>query len=331
MREPIVRYQQRRWVQRVAQKQFSVADVPPVPFKMHGSSEPVTPTDVILSKASGYVDVLINQRWPWYFLFNNASRIAAHIYWFSQTSDSIRRIIVDISDGDLPVTATYKWATTSSLHTVLPDAFFFRDHGYRKTDRFAADQAPDWDDRRDDIVWRGGPNGTGMFSLDPTTVNNPGVIQRLRMAQKCRDLDVDFRFIYDPNQPFCDVLKDAGLIGNYVMPHDWGGMKYAIDIDGFSNAWDNFMQRLKLGCCVLKVDSQLGFYQWYYHHLVPWEHFVPVRADLTDLAEKIDWVRTHQSKAKAIAAHGQAFAKAMTFETETVFAADAITQREQGS
>lgn len=42
---------------------------------------------------------------------------------------------------------------------------------------------------------------------------------------------------------------------------------------------------------VLKQDSI--YYEHFYNELRPWEHYVPVRADLGDLLEKIQWARQH--------------------------------------
>ena len=141
-------------------------------------------------------------------------------------------------------------------------------------------------------------------------------------------LDIDFRFVACPDHDYGRLIENAGYVADFIPTHDWGGMKYAVDIDGFTNAWNNFMQRLKLGCCVLKVGSPMGYYQWYYHKLTPWEHYVPIRADLSDLATQIDWVKTNPDKAREIAANGQAVARALTFESETRVAAEAIETRE---
>lgn len=32
----------------------------------------------------------------------------------------------------------------------------------------------------------------------------------------------------------------------------------------------------------------------------PWVHYVPVREDLTDLMEKLEWAETHQDEARRI-------------------------------
>ncbi len=67
---------------------------------------------------------------------------------------------------------------------------------------------------------------------------------------------------------------------------------------------------------VLKVASPSGFRQWYYSELQPWTHYVPVKADLSDLHEQIDWCRTNAEECRRIAAMGQAFATSRTYETE---------------
>ena len=48
--------------------------------------------------------------------------------------------------------------------------------------------------------------------------------------------------------------------------------------------------------------------QWFHHLLQPWEHLVPVQADLSDLDTKLDWCFSHRRDCAAIAAAGQALA-----------------------
>ena len=328
IRAPILRRKRRQRLIDETYRQYALAGVTPPPFALYPSSEPSTPTDVVLVREKGKIVALVNEDWRWMYLHETINKIACYSYWFSQTSPDVRQIVVDASDGNFPTMADYKFVATSDRHTALPASYFFRDHGYAATDQFAAENPVSWDDRTDDIIWRGQPNGLGVFSLEPDTADNPLVIQRLRMAMKCRDLAVDFRFTANPLKPYSRLLQQAQLIGPFVPTHDWGRMKYAIDIDGFTNAWNSYLQRLKLGCCVLKVDSPMGYYQWYYPKLRAWEHYVPIRADLSDLAIQIDWVNSNPDKAREIAANGQTVASSLRFESETKVAARAIEARE---
>lgn len=45
---------------------------------------------------------------------------------------------------------------------------------------------------------------------------------------------------------------------------------------------------------VLKQDS--AYYEHFYNELRAWEHYIPIRADLGDLLEKIQWAREHDEE-----------------------------------
>jgi len=84
---------------------------------------------------------------------------------------------------------------------------------------------------------------------------------------------------------------------------------------------------------LLRAEAAVAarFRQWYYDRLMPWRHFVPVRADMSDLVEKIAWCRGHDGECAAIAAAGRAFAHAVTVEAEIADAARRLQAAEAGS
>lgn len=45
---------------------------------------------------------------------------------------------------------------------------------------------------------------------------------------------------------------------------------------------------------VLKQES--SYYEHFYNELQAWEHYIPIRADLGDLLEKIRWAREHDKE-----------------------------------
>lgn len=57
---------------------------------------------------------------------------------------------------------------------------------------------------------------------------------------------------------------------------------------------------------VLKQDSP--YYEHFYHQLKPWEHYVPVRRDLSDLKERVLWAQEHDDEAYRIAQNARKFA-----------------------
>ena len=62
---------------------------------------------------------------------------------------------------------------------------------------------------------------------------------------------------------------------------------------------------------VLLVDRP--HHEYYYEHLIPWKHFIPVKRDLSDILEKIIWCQSHPRESREIA--DQAFQFSETFLT----------------
>ena len=241
-------------------------------------------------------------------------RAPTAIGWMYLAGSDMTEVRFHLSDGQLPSLAQCSFSSCDPTKVLVPDFYFFRDHGYQNIrDWMARGQTP-WKDRSDDLVWRGRLTGAGIFSVDPAQKDNPLIRQRLRMALHAKDTALDFRFVSAITPLEKHILGTAGFMTDRIEARTWGGRKFAIDIDGFSNTWDNMFQRLLMGNCVLKVESQMGFRQWYYDRLRPYENFVPVKKDLSDLAGQIDWVLANDDKAQEIARAGQQLAESMTWD-----------------
>lgn len=206
---------------------------------------------------------------------------------------------------------------------LVPDRGFHASRGYARERRRAA-RAPAFADRDPRIVWRGSPTGQGRAFSEPFTVENHDVIQRVRVCLALRDLpqaargDIDVKIAVrrQATTAAAEAYRRTGIAGGYVPQPSWCQRRYALDIDGHANAFSNLFTRLVYGCCVIKVASPLGFRQWYYDRLIPWQHFVPVAADLSDLVDVLAWCQAHPRDCQAIAAAGQRVALAMTPATE---------------
>lgn len=294
----------------------------------------VPPLRVVWSEAGlGRADIRIRRQGRGYLVEANPMKpnsvrhhTATWIYWFHHAPESVRDLVCDTSDGHHPSLARFTFSSYDGDRILMPDPHFYRGAGYRAIREQTTADPVDWSDRSDDLVWRGVASGSPVITMSPQMQDHPSVNQRLRMVLKARALGVDAAFV-DSNLALIDpVLRAHGLMSDRVPKMSWGARKFALDVDGHTNAWDNLMSRLHLGCCVLKVASPMGYRQWFYDRLEPWRHFVPVRADLGDLAERIDWVRSNDDAAREIAAEGQALARSMTWESETAFAAARIAE-----
>ncbi len=201
---------------------------------------------------------------------------------------------------------------------LVPDRAFLTRGGYA-AERTAASRAPRWRDRDGTVLWRGGITGWGTAFNDTMSPDDAALIQRVRLCLAARGIaGADIKFAASGSWPsdIAEAYARAGIAGQPIPQAEWLNRRFAIDADGNSNAFSNLYVRLVYGCCVLKVASAHGFRQWYYDELVAWTHYVPVAADLSDLATRIAWCRDNPDECERIAAAGQAFAMARTVETE---------------
>lgn len=79
-----------------------------------------------------------------------------------------------------------------------------------------------------------------------------------------------------------------------------------MNIDGTVAAY-RFPYLMLGNSLVLKQDSQ--YYEHFYSRLEAGEHYVPVKRNLSDLLEKIQWAKQNDGEAREIARVGQAAAR----------------------
>ncbi len=286
------------------------------------------PRDVVIERGRQQLTLVLESAAERRFTRSMRKMVCTYAYWLSLCPPEVRRISVNASDGDVISNATFAASVRYPRHVALPDPHFFQNSGFA-SELEISKSAPRWEERSSDIVWRGGMNGSGWVSLSPEDVDNPAVMQRLRMVMRLHnepEVDVRFAEMYRSMGAFAPLARSQGLLGDPLPPRSWLGRKFAIDIDGYTNTWSNFLVRMLYGCCVLKVESQFGYRQWYYDALKPFEHYVPVSADMVDFAEKIEWVRSHDMEARAIAERGQELARTLTFASQARRAAALIEE-----
>jgi hypothetical protein len=153
---------------------------------------------------------------------------------------------------------------------------------------------------------------------------------RVRLCEIARDLplfDVALSNIVQFTDPAITAeIEGSGLLRDHIPVRLFNRYRYHIDIDGNSNSWPGLFQKLLTGGPVLKVASARDYRQWYYDRLVPWENFVPVAADLSDLVENTVWLSQNDARAREIGARGKALAESLDFPGELTRCAPAISK-----
>lgn len=315
----------RRKIRRGFMRSMAACDLTPPPFRIMRTREPCGPFDIIVRREKKLTTVLVPHDRP---AAHPRSRAAGHgatyLAWFLHAD--VREISGNTSDGHYPSLARYCFSSCGDP-VPIPDYYFYKTKGHEAMRQSAKTSALPWNERTDDLVWRGRATGSGPLLLD-LPADHPGLNQRLALAMRTRGGKIDFRFVNEPWTGEDPAFDRAGLSAGFIAAETWGTRKFAIDIDGNTNTWDNLFHRLLLGCCVLKVDGPFNFRQWYYDRLRAWEHYIPVNRDLSDIEEKYDWALTNQDRAREIAAAGQAVALEATWERECRRAGQIIEQTE---
>ena len=97
------------------------------------------------------------------------------------------------------------------------------------------------------------------------------------------------------------ALGFTGTKKNFTPIYQQGTYKYLIYVDGHCAAC-RYAFMMRLGSVILKVATKhVAGSMWYFPLLRPYVDHVPVKPDLSDLEEKIQWCRDNDDKCKQIA------------------------------
>jgi hypothetical protein len=122
-------------------------------------------------------------------------------------------------------------------------------------------------------------------------------------GQKNQDiLDVGITEII-PDFPFNNGAPHFDLVSGIPMDDQPRKFKYIINVDGWGCA-DRMPYLMRLGAVVLyhgaSNEDSNECVEWYHSGLKAGENFVKFNPDLSDLREKIEWLRSNDNKADAI-------------------------------
>ncbi|XP_067265858.1 protein O-glucosyltransferase 2 [Chanodichthys erythropterus] len=149
---------------------------------------------------------------------------------------------------------------------------------------------PAWEQKMSKAFWRGRDSRKERLELVKLARANPAVLDAA--------LTNFFFFKHDESL--------YGPLVKHVSFFDFFKYKYQINVDGTVAAY-RLPYLLAGDSVVLKHDSI--YYEHFYKQLQPWVHYIPFKADLSDLLEKIQWARDHDEEVKKIALAGQQFAR----------------------
>ena len=172
----------------------------------------------------------------------------------------------------------------------------------------------EWKNKKNICVFRGSATGCGI------TVDNN---MRLKAAQ----MSIEYPKLLDAGITDWKP-RDKKYSGNPIQiinPEDFNfrisdklsrleqsSYKYILNIDGYVSAF-RLSSELRMNSVILIAESD--YKMWYSHLLVPYEHFVPVKNDLSDLISQIKWCIKNDKKCEKIAINsGKFYEKYLTID-----------------
>jgi hypothetical protein len=218
-----------------------------------------------------------------------------------------------INIGDHAYIPGLAFSESRPNYFLVPDVVFLETGGYEKTRKKLAESHIAWGQRAPIAFWRGAT--TGYRSKPALGWRSLPRVCLCAIAQEHSDL-IDAGISGVAQGVSEEEVRAAGFMRPIVPIEEFAKYKFQIDIDGNSNSWPGLFQKLLTGNPVLKVASPHGYRQWYYDKLKPWVNFVPVSSDMSDLVEKVVWLRSHDDAARRIGEEGKKLADALDLRGE---------------
>ncbi|HEY0614056.1 MAG TPA: glycosyl transferase family 90 [Candidatus Elarobacter sp.] len=261
------------------------------------------------------------------------SRLPAHMWLVGKALERDPRFSGEIPCflGDVSYWPNVACSGNHPDALLIPDSDFFGTRAYEAFKEATASGLPRWEDRIAKVFWRGSTSGVKRY-WPPESPEDVRWLPRLELCARAQEpplaavCDVGFtNLVQIPERWTAEV---AGATARLKRPaaekSAFAQFRAVIDIDGNSNAWSGLFTSLLTGACVIKVASELGFSQWYYDRLEPWVHYVPVKADFSDLEPAIRLVLSDERTARRIGAAGSALARSLDLDREALAAADRL-------
>jgi hypothetical protein len=155
-----------------------------------------------------------------------------------------------------------------------------------------------WEKKENKVFWRGRTTGSIYTKENFRTLPR---VRAVYMSAQYPDLiDATFTLPLSQNsETIIDILKkEARNVVKFVPIEDHFAYKYLLDIDGNSCTYERCRWILLSNSVLLKPDS--NNIQWYYHLLKPYENYVPLNDDLSNMVDIVNWLKQNDAKAKEI-------------------------------
>jgi hypothetical protein len=222
----------------------------------------------------------------------------------------------DCNPNGFPISPCFVFAKSERVanFVLMPDFKALNGYGKLRQQILAANAQFPWKRKTTQAFWRGSTT-SGFFEKDNWDRFCRGKLV-LASLRSPKEIDARFTGVVQCTPDVPGLMKAKGMLSKPVEKADHLHYKYLIDVDGNSCTYERCFWLLLSNSLVLKqVTPNI---QWYYGGLKPYVHFLPLKEDLSDLLEQIQWAKIHDEEAEAIAKRATEFVQE-NLSAESIF------------
>ncbi len=220
--------------------------------------------------------------------------------------------------AEIPVLVPAQFSTKTGT-ILVPDAQTFDFLCDQQEAVIQSSSNPDlsWETKKNIAFWRGAAHDANIAK----TLEEALKTHRARLVTISRNnknlIDAEYSALYDSLSSHRFLKRHFGITSPATV-EEQARYKYLPSIDGSTAAFSGFVWRLLSGSVTIKQDSDE--IQWFYRQLKPYEHYVPVQRDVSNLPDIVNWLRTHDDDAQRIAHNAMVFAQQyLTLESQLAY------------
>lgn len=189
---------------------------------------------------------------------------------------------------------------------VMPDMFAYDGYEPGKSQVLEGNKIYPWECKLNIAFYRGSDIGVSDLNA---WINYPRPRLVCLSTQYPHLIDAKFTSLY----AVCHTqfAIDNGFMGNYLSMKDHPRYKYLMNVEAGCANTPRFPLLLHANSVIFKNLTQSIL--WFYKALKPYEHFIPIAEDLTDLLSQLEWAHAHDDECRKIS------------ENANNIAADALT------
>jgi hypothetical protein len=150
-----------------------------------------------------------------------------------------------------------------------------------------------WEKKKNGVVWRGGPSGTGFYNQYEKHLSKPSREELVRKWNQTNTDEIDVGLI-----PKWRYKGFDSFIKNKMSIEDMLQYKYLLSVEG-NDVATNLKWAMSSNSLVLMPRPRVE--SWFCESLLePWVHYIPIKDDFSDLLVQKRWCDSHPEKCQEI-------------------------------